>query len=60
MLGILYGIIIICLVVIGILWMRLRLYKGQIHRMKEELSMLHKEDTNTGYPLIAVSERQKK
>lgn len=46
MLGILYGIIIICLVVIGILWMRLRLYKGQIHRMKEELSMLHKEDSN--------------
>lgn len=46
MLGILYGIIIICVLVTGILWMKLRLYKGQIRHIKEELSMLHKEDTN--------------
>lgn len=44
--GILYGIIITSIVIIGMLWMRLSLYKKQMHHMKEELSMLQKEDTN--------------
>lgn len=46
MLGILYGVIIISVIIIGVLWMRLGMYKGQIRHIKKELSMLHKEDTN--------------
>lgn len=41
-----YRIMIILIVIIGVLGMRLWLYRSQIHHIKEELSMLGKEDTN--------------
>lgn len=44
--GMIYGIIIILLVIIGVLGIRLWMYRSQIHHIKEELSMLGKEDTN--------------
>lgn len=44
--GILYGTIIVCALLMIVLGVRLRMYKGQIRHIKEELSMLRKEDTN--------------
>lgn len=44
--AILYGTIIVCVLLMIVLGVRLRMYKGQIRHIKEELSMLRKEDTN--------------
>lgn len=43
---ILYGTIIVCALLMIVLGVRLRMYKGQIRHIKKELSMLRKEDTN--------------